>query len=761
MRSAKATAMVAPLLLLVALCLSGARCLPESGPLLHHDKSGSSASASASARAISKAEPYGFSQAVAKASARADSNDGGSSKASASAQASSKSNGGRLLLGDPPGTATAVARVLPVGSYTASCDTCKLSAGGILRCDCLGATSRRTSLLDTSGSCPNVANCGGQLQCTRDCATVTPRPTVTPAGPYARTCQGCYWVSATKFYCTTCVDDEGEVWAEAGPIVRRRHTVPRRERVSLNVSVAGAPASLPRLAQSLKLALSLHRCPVDWGAMQAAENLPLLADSFKPLQMPSSGRGTDCAVAVCGLQDEERQGDCDGGPASAAGGPLLVRCQVPSGVRSVAATSPLHSPLLHHDKSGSSASASASARAISKAEPYGFSQAVAKASARADSNDGGSSKASASAQASSKSNGGRLLLGDPPGTATAVARVLPVGSYTASCDTCKLSAGGILRCDCLGATSRRTSLLDTSGSCPNVANCGGQLQCTRDCATVTPRPTVTPAGPYARTCQGCYWVSATKFYCTTCVDDEGEVWMRSAKATAMVAPLLLLVALCLSGARCLPESGPLLHHDKSGSSASASASARAISKAEPYGFSQAVAKASARADSNDGGSSKASASAQASSKSNGGRLLLGDPPGTATAVARVLPVGSYTASCDTCKLSAGGILRCDCLGATSRRTSLLDTSGSCPNVANCGGQLQCTRDCATVTPRPTVTPAGPYARTCQGCYWVSATKFYCTTCVDDEGEVWSAWLSGARSCPSVLNCDGVLKCNSC
>ncbi|KAJ9504501.1 hypothetical protein QJQ45_013575, partial [Haematococcus lacustris] len=207
--------------------------------------------------------PYGYSQADAKASARADSNGGGSSKASASAQASSKSSGGRLLLGDPPGTATA--RVLPVGSYTASCDGCELSAGGILRCFCLGATSHRTSLLDTSGSCPNVANCGGELQCTRDCATVTPRPTVTPAGPYARTCQGCYWVSATKFYCTTCVDDEGKARSYSPPASR---------------------------------------------------------DEYK---------------------DEKRQGDCDGGPTPAAGGLLPGRCLVPFGVRSVAATSPLHS----------------------------------------------------------------------------------------------------------------------------------------------------------------------------------------------------------------------------------------------------------------------------------------------------------------------------------------------------------------------------------------------------------------------------------
>ncbi|KAL6758983.1 hypothetical protein V8C86DRAFT_2582860 [Haematococcus lacustris] len=193
--------------------------------------------------------------------------------------------------------------------------------------------------------------------------------------------------------------------------------------------------------------------------------------------------------------------------------------------------------------------------------------------------------------------------------------------------------------------------------------------------------------------------------------------MRSAKATAMVAPLLLLVAFCLAGARCHSVSDPVLHHDTSGSSTSASASARASSNA-------------------------AAASAQASSKSNGGRLLLGDSPGTATA--RVLPVGSYTASCDGCELSAGGILRCFCLGATSHRTSLLDTSGVARNVANCGGELQCTRrlrDCG---------PRGP-----------RATKFYCTTCVDDEGKVWAASLSGARSCPSVLNCDGVLKCNSC
>ncbi|KAJ9533200.1 hypothetical protein QJQ45_018307, partial [Haematococcus lacustris] len=859
MRSAKATAIVAPLLLLVALCLSGARCLPESGPLLHHDKSGSSASASASARAISKAEPDGFSQAVAKASARADSNGGGSSKASASAQASSMSNGGRLLLGDPPGTATAVARVLPVGSYTASCDTCKLSAGGILRCDCLGATSRRTSLLDTSGSCPNVANCGGQLQCTRDCATVTPRPTVTPAGPYARTCQGCYWVSATKFYCTTCVDDKGEVCytascdtckLSAGGILRCDCLGAISRRTSLldtsgscpNVANCGGqlqctrdcatvtprprshlPGPTPGHCQGcywvsatkfycttcvddegeVCYTASCDTCKLSAGGILRCDCLGAISRRTSLLDTSGSCPNVancggqlqctrDCAtvtprptVTPAGPYARTCQGcywvsatkfyctTCVDDEGEGAGLTVPWRCAV-CRMRSAKATAivapllllvalclsgarclPESGPLLHHDKSGSSASASASARAISKAEPYGFSQAVAKASARADSNGGGSSKASASAQASSMSNGGRLLLGDPPGTATAVARVLPVGSYTASCDTCKLSAGGILRCDCLGATSRRTSLLDTSGSCPNVANCGGQLQCTRDCATVTPRPTVTPAGPYARTCQGCYWVSATKFYCTTCVDDKGEgagltvPWrcavcrMRSAKATAIVAPLLLLVALCLSGARCLPESGPLLHHDKSGSSASASASARAISKAEPDGFSQAVAKASARADSNGGGSSKASASAQASSMSNGGRLLLGDPPGTATAVARVLPVGSYTASCDTCKLSAGGILRCDCLGATSRRTSLLDTSGSCPNVANCGGQLQCTRDCATVTPRPTVTPAGPYARTCQGCYWVSATKFYCTTCVDDKGEVWSAWLSGS------------------
>ncbi|KAJ9533214.1 hypothetical protein QJQ45_018358 [Haematococcus lacustris] len=240
----------------------------------------------------------------------------------------------------------------------------------------------------------------------------------------------------------------------------------------------------------------------------------------------------------------------------------------------------------------------------------------------------------------------------------------------------------------------------------------------------------------------------------------GEPPMVLPRAPPGTRPVLPLVAGPVLPGRA---PGPVLHHDKSGSSASASASARAISNAGPYGYSQADTKATARADSYGGGSSKASASAQASSNSNGGRRLLGDPPGTAPApaTARVLPVGSYTASCDTCKLSAGGILRCDCLGATSRRTSLLDTSGSCPHVANCGGQLQCTRDCATVTPRPTVTPAGPYARTCQGCYWVSATKFYCTTCVDDDGKVWSAWLSGARSCPSVRNCDGVLKCNSC